>query len=269
MGSCLYFCMAIWYINQFGDGAMINRFDNFISDKRLGLISMFKTILVNPAYVLSQIAVKDKIMFFLEMLLPLGFLPLMTKDWQKWTLLIPFVLINLMSNYKYQHSIYFQYTYGSGALLIYLALVNFRDIKNASGRKRKGRAGYDGRLPATVCTWGLLCGLVLMGGVMYNKSKYAILYHRHYEEAAQARTLLDQIPPDASVKSSTFFLPQLSMRDEVYLLTSSHPADYMVVDLRKGYEKDLEQILADCREQGYEPAGTVDGYVALLKQDVE
>ena len=29
---------------------------------------------------------------------------------------------------------------------------------------------------------------------MYNKSKYAILYHRHYEEAAQARTLLDQIP---------------------------------------------------------------------------
>ena len=248
---------------------MINRFDNFISDKRLGLASMFKTILVNPAYVLSQIAVKDKIMFFLEMLLPLGFLPLMTKDWQKWTLLIPFVLINLMSNYIYQHSIYFQYTYGSGALLIYLALVNFRDIKNAPGRRRKGGDGYDGRLPATVCAWGLLCGLVLMGGVMYSKSKYAVLYHRHHEEAAQARTLLDQIPPDASVKSSTFFLPQLSMRDEVYLLTSSHPADYMVVDLRKGYEKDLEQILADCREQGYEPEGTVDGYVALLKQDVE
>lgn len=30
-GSCLYFCMAIWYINRFGDGAMVNRFDNFIS----------------------------------------------------------------------------------------------------------------------------------------------------------------------------------------------------------------------------------------------
>ena len=196
LASCAYFCMAVWYINRFGDGAMINRFDNFISDKRLGLASMFKTILVNPAYVLSQIAVKDKIMFFLEMLLPLGFLPLMTKDWQKWTLLIPFVLINLMSNYIYQHSIYFQYTYGSGALLIYLALVNFRDIKNAPGRRRKGGDGYDGRLPATVCAWGLLCGLVLMGGVMYSKSKYAVLYHRHHEEAAQARTLLDQIPPD-------------------------------------------------------------------------
>ncbi len=130
---------------------MINRFDNFISDKRLGLASMFKTILVNPAYVLSQIAVKDKIMFFLEMLLPLGFLPLMTKDWQKWTLLIPFVLINLMSNYKYQHSIYFQYTYGSGALLIYLALVNFRDIKMHPAASAKDVPGMmDGFRPLSV-----------------------------------------------------------------------------------------------------------------------
>lgn len=104
---------------------------------------------------------------------------------------------------------------------------------------------------------------------MYSKSNYISLYQRHHEEAAQARTLLGQIPRDASVKSSTFFLPQLSMRDEVYLLTSSHPADYMVVDLRTGYEKDLEQILADCQEQGYEPAGTVDSYVTLLRQGTE
>ena len=43
----------------------------------------------------------------------------------------------------------------------------------------------------------------------------------------------------------------------------------MVVDLRTGYEKDLEQILADCQEQGYEPAGTVDSYVTLLRQGTE
>ena len=269
LASCVYFCMAIWYINRFGDGAMINRFDNFISDKGLGLVSMFKTILVNPAYVLSQIAVKDKILFFLQMLLPLGFLPFMTRNWQKWTLLIPFVLINLMSNYKYQHSVYFQYTYGSGALLIYLALVNFRDMKKTSNGIRRKHSGYKSWFPGAVCVWGLLCGLILTGNVMYAKSNYAGLYQRHREEAAQARALLEQIPQDASVKSSTFFLPQLSMRDEVYLLTSRHGADYMVVDLRKGYEKDLEQLLDSCHEQGYETAGTVDGYVALLKQDSE
>ena len=54
---------------------MVNRFYNFISDPDLGLISMFKTLLVNPAYLLSQIAVKDKIWFILQMTLPLFFLP--------------------------------------------------------------------------------------------------------------------------------------------------------------------------------------------------
>ena len=150
--------MAVWYINRFGDGAMINRFDNYISDKRLGLASMFKTILVNPAYVLSQIAVEDKILFFLEMLLPLGFLPLMTKQWQRLTLLIPFVLINLMSNYKYQHSIFFQYTYGSGALLFYLAMINLRSL-NRTGLWRRA-------LTSRLLASGILCALVLTATVV-------------------------------------------------------------------------------------------------------
>ena len=44
----------------------------------------------------------------------------MTRQWQRLTLLIPFVLINLMSNYKYHAFHFFQYTYGTGALLFYL-----------------------------------------------------------------------------------------------------------------------------------------------------
>ena len=236
LASCAYFCMAVWYINRFGDGAMINRFDNFISDKRLGLASMFKTILVNPAYVLSQIAVKDKFLFFLEMLLPLGFLPLMTKDWQKWTLLIPFVLINLMSNYKYQHSIFFQYTYGSGALLIYLAAVNFRDWKDAS-RPAAPVLSHDRAaprpafpLPHSILGCGLACALVLTSVVAYKKSYYIGSYVSNHEKAAEARLLLSSIPKDASVKSTTFFIPQLSGRDEIYLADSRHPADYIVLD---------------------------------------
>lgn len=67
---------------------------------------MFKTILVNPAYVLSQIAVREKLIFFLQMLLP--WIPsAYDQGLAEWTLIIPFVLINLMSNYKYQHSIFF------------------------------------------------------------------------------------------------------------------------------------------------------------------
>ena len=90
LASCIYFCAAIWYLSHFGDGAMINRFDNYISDESLGLLGMFKTILVNPLYVAAQMLTQDKLIFFLQMLLPLGFLPLLTLRWQRWVLLIPF-----------------------------------------------------------------------------------------------------------------------------------------------------------------------------------
>ena len=270
IGSCLYFSMAIWYINRFGDGAMVNRFDNFISDKRLGLISMFKTILVNPAYVLSQIAVKDKLIFFLQMLLPLGFLPLMARDWRKWTLVIPFVLINLMSNYKYQHSIFFQYTYGSGALLIYLAAVNFRDWKDAS-RPAAPVLSHDRAaprpafpLPQSILGCGLACALVLTSVVAYKKSYYIGSYVSNHEKAAEARLLLSSIPKDASVKSTTFFIPQLSGRDEIYLADSRHPADYIVLDQRPGYGKDSHALMAKYLDHGYGAWGDVDGYVTVL-----
>ena len=270
IGSCLYFSMAIWYINRFGDGAMVNRFDNFISDKRLGLISMFKTILVNPAYVLSQIAVKDKLIFFLQMLLPLGFLPLMARDWRKWTLVIPFVLINLMSNYKYQHSIFFQYTYGSGALLIYLAAVNFRDWKDAS-RPAAPVLSHDRAaprpafpLPQSILGCGLACALVLTSVVAYKKSYYIGSYVSNHEKAAEARLLLSSIPKDASVKSTTFFIPQLSGRDEIYLADSRHPADYIVLDQRPGYGKDSHALMAKYLDHGYGTWGDVDGYVTVL-----
>lgn len=278
VGSCLYFCMAIWYINQFGDGAMINRFDNFISDKRLGLISMFKTILVNPAYVLSQIAVKDKVVFFLQMLLPLGFLPLLTKNWRKWPLLIPFLLINLMSNYKYQHSIHYQYTYGSGALLIYLAAVNFRDWRGQDRflyvKSRRSSSGLESRPSALglnfhLLVWGLLCGLIFTGIIAESRLFYVRTYARSHESAALARDLLSEIPQEASVRSSTFFIPQLSGRDEIYMIDSSHSAQYVVIDRRPGYQKDQEDILEDCSQQGYVMLGEVDGYVTVMRAEDE
>ncbi|MCD7908707.1 MAG: DUF2079 domain-containing protein [Clostridium sp.] len=255
--SCLYFVAVLWYINRFGDGAMINRFDNYISDKCLGLVSMFKTILVNPAYVLSQIAVKDKLIFFLEMMLPLGFLPLMTSRWQRWALLIPFVLINLMSNYKYQHSIFFQYTYGTGALLFYLAMVNRQSLNRS--------VAWHRALAPQLLAAGLVCALAITATVTASKSKYVRLYDRHHLKAAQARELLAEIPENAPVRSSTFFVPQLSMRDEIYLLDSAHPARYAVVDLRKGYEKDLEAALARLEDTGFLEVGRVDNYVAVFE----
>lgn len=255
LASCIYFCAAIWYLSHFGDGAMINRFDNYISDESLGLLGMFKTILVNPLYVAAQMLTQDKLIFFLQMLLPLGFLPLLTLRWQRWVLLIPFVLINLMSNYKYQHSILFQYTFGSAPLLFYLAMVNLRDFRLPP--LKSFRPLFLGS--------GLLCAAALTLTVGSSKTRYLDYYKKYAPKAQEARELLAQIPTDAAVRASTFFIPQLSMRDEIYVSHSSHPVDYVVLDLRPGYEKDLSLLLEYYQRQGWSKVGAVEQYVAVLR----
>ncbi len=190
------------------------------------------------------------------MLLPLGFLPLMSLRLGKWVLLIPFVLINLMSNYKYQHSIFFQYTYGSGALLFYLAMANFRDLKLPIFRQ----------LRPLFLRSGLFCAVALVLTVGSTKTRY-LDRGKTMPSQSQRRpgSSCPRFLPGASVRSSTFFVPQLSMRDEIYLLDSLHPSDYVVLDLRAGYEKDLPDKLAAFQEAGYTPVGFVKNYVALLK----
>ena len=66
------------------------------------------------------------------MLVPLAFMPLMIKKPSRIILLIPFILLNLMSDYTYQHNINFQYTYGSAAFLFYLMILNYQDMKPVS-----------------------------------------------------------------------------------------------------------------------------------------
>ncbi len=258
--SCLYFCFAVWYINQFGDGAMISRFDNYISNKRLGLISMFKTILVDPAYVLSQIFASDKLIFLLQMLLPVGFLPVLTRKWQRWILLIPFVLINLMSNYPYQHSIYFQYTFGSGALLLFLALLNFAD------RSPLAVLNLRRRLRTLLVLAALISGLALTERTVLLKSHYLRLWSASRQELQTVRGLLARLPKNASIKSSTFLVPLLSQRDEIYQLDTLHPTDYAVVDLRPGSQSDPEAELQRLNEEGYRLWDYAENYVAVLSR---
>ena len=71
---------------------------------------------------------REKLSFLVLTMLPLLGMPLWTRKYERYILLIPYVLVNLMSDYPYQHSVFFQYTYGSIACLIYMTVVNLEDI---------------------------------------------------------------------------------------------------------------------------------------------
>lgn len=223
--SAAYFAFALWFLKKYGEGAMFYRYDNY-SVAGGSMLSVFRAVIASPSYVFSQFFSEDKIKYSLQMLLPFAFLPLINKRVSQYILVGPFVLINLMSNYAYQHSIDFQYNFGVLAFLFYLTILNLREIDSV-GIKR---------------ALALLCACVSLLGFLFfsaNRFAYISIYtdlRQQYDAMDEA--LLTQVPKDESVAANTFLLPHLCDRDEIYELSSSLEAPlearakYLVFDVR-------------------------------------
>lgn len=219
LSSVFYFCLAVFFLKTYGDGAMTGRFDNFITDENLGLLDVFITIFKDPAYFISQCISEEKLLFILFMLLPLAFLPILSKKWSQFILVGPLILINLMSDYTYQHSIYFQYVYGTTAVLFYLAVLN---VANAPQKYKK----YFSSLSAVI-------SVIFFAFTFSPKLTYVNRLNLNREDYVKISSALDTVDDDASVLSSTFFIPYLSQRKEIYEIEYCvKDTDYVVIDAR-------------------------------------
>ena len=132
-----YFFFAISMIAYFqqdmlfgAEGNMLSsRYANIIGEDA-GFLSLVKVLIINPALYAVESLTAEKLTYVFNMLLPLAFLPLITRKPSRWLLLGPFYVLNLVTDYKYQHDIGFQYSFGSGALLVYLAVINLADLSS-------------------------------------------------------------------------------------------------------------------------------------------
>jgi len=244
-----YFAAVTGYLAESGDGVMTYRYKNFMYDGSDSLITVIKAVLLNPMKAVFECVDREKLQFIALTLLPLAGLPLLTRRYERFLLLIPYVLVNLMSDYQYQHDIFFQYTYGSTACLFYLALMNLADMKL---EKRQLAALFAALCIGTTC----FGAQVLPKALRY--PSYCVTYGESYKEL---RETLDTIPDGASVAATTFYTTHLSQRDVLYdvrYASREHllSCEYVVINpkeeksLKKygGYEGALE-LLA---ENGYE-----------------
>lgn len=252
--SLAYFVVITDILAAYGDGVMSWRYKNYSYNGSDSLAVVFKTAAADPVYVIQQCFTADKLTFMLKMLLPLAFLPFVLHSPKELIMLIPFVLINLMTNYGYQYNIDFQYTFGSGAALIYLAVVNYSHF-DRGGISKKSR--YKVLLTAAACCAVLFVGL--QGGRLDSFKSYA----DNEETRGKIDYALTLIPEDASVASSTFLLPNLSQRDELYQLeTTKHEAEYYVLDMR--YSSN-EFSPDEYKNDGYEEIYYEEGCVAIYR----
>ena len=251
VGSLVYFGIALWALkttaahyaelyanatpNPTIDGPMINRFDNLIVNTEDGLGGALKTALVNPGYLLTQLfGTADggwgKILYTLQLFLPLGFLPFFTRKPSHWLLMVP-VLVNLLTQYGYQYDIGFQYHFGITAFLVYASILHLSEMKGDGRRYHLGFA-----VTACCCMY-----------ITYVLSSY-VHFHSAWqvgkEQYTQMEAVLDTVPEDASVNCAAFLLPHIADRDEIYELEyhgAVDDVDYVVLDDRYGDALDWKQ----------------------------
>lgn len=221
LSALAYFTFTTVLLANIGEGAMTYRFNNMIYGEDGSMFGIIKTVFNNPAYIMTQMFTKDKLEFIIQVLAPLCFLPLLSRKWYRFILIGPFLMFNLMSDYEYFHSLFFQYVFGSGTLLFYLAVVNLSEMD------RKIKSHMLMMLPVSC----LLFFMTILGPkTYYITDYYDSLNQRTYQEFEEA---LNMIPDDASVTATTFLCPKLSNRKVLHeLYYTDKSTEYIALDLR-------------------------------------
>ena len=242
-----WFFLVTGYLAKSGDGVMTYRYSNFMYDGSSSLLTVIKSVILNPMKAVYECVDIEKLYFIAMTLLPFLGLPLLTRRYERYILLIPYILVNLMSDYQYQHDIFFQYTFGSTAFLVYLAVVNLADIRINWQR-------------VTVLAAAFIVSVACFYKVVVPKAiHYPVQAVRYYDFYQNIRDALSEIPDGASVTATTFYTTYLSQRETLYDVRYSSPqhlleTQYVVLNVSAD---------GDCKQ--YAQSGENDGFENLVR----
>lgn len=209
----VYFLGCLYLLNQFGEGAMVSRFDNFLLQGQEGLLTVLSNIVLNPTYALASLFTQSKLHYLLIVFASQLFLPLVQKDWAAYILFLPLVVINLLSDYVYQADINFQYSYGTNVLLLFMTFMAMEHLTQFCKRSMPHKAKL---LPYSL----LLASIILSAGLMYSytHSWYRSVedYVIHKEKLDVIHETLDAIPKDKKILAFTGYTVELREAPELY-----------------------------------------------------
>ncbi len=238
-----YFGMAIFILSLGGQGNMLSsRYYNLIGYTG-SVVDLLKLLIINPALYAIESLTPEKLIYLIPMLLPLALLPLFTKHPSRWLLIAPLFVMNLISDYKYQYDLGFQYSFGSGALLFFLAVLNLSDIMN---RESDGSEGAEAvrRLSKKAASGLLLLALIsaslFMAARMPTQSSYVKRYFSEKETFAVMDDVLSRIDRSKSVTATSMISTHLYDVDELYHIND-------IVDKNGNPELETDILIVDMR----------------------
>ncbi len=249
--ALICFFLTTKYLTEVGDGIMTNRYNNFMYDGSSSLVTVIKSVVLCPMKAFYECVDSEKIKFIALTLLPLLGMPLLTRRYERYILLIPYILVNLMSDYPYQHDVFFQYTFGSTACLMYLAVINMADFKITC--------------QSIFLTIMVVISIVCFTSIIIPKAKtypeYCLRYSDYYQNI---RNTLSLIPDDASVTATTFYTTFLSQREVLYDLeyaSREHMLETEYIAISVSATSNFKKYATAGKENGF------DNLINLLEQN--
>lgn len=274
----LYFSVAIFYLNHYGSGAMIGRFDNLIAYKDLGLLSIPITFFQNLTFIIASMFSPTKIAYIFLILGSVGFLPLVQKTFREYILLIPFIVMNLLSNYRYQFDIHFQYHYGSSVLLLFMVLLAIDGLKNETYLQSQAMSSTRGNSKkiisksiVAIAIGAVFFGLAQSMSILQKYENAQSQYFQNQESIMTIKEALAQIPEEDSVLASGYLTTYLSNRDKIYDAQYHNKGDvdtsidWVVIDKRWTSEH-LQNLENAYISAGYCASSLSNEFVIILQR---
>jgi uncharacterized membrane protein len=228
--------------------------------------SVVRTLLTNPAYVVSTLMEPKKLNYFLHLLAPLAFLPLRHR-WL-WLLLSGGIIFTFLTTaYEPTISINFQYP---SHWIPYL----FAAVVLILGHVSKAPDGAIRRRAAL--------GALLFGVTVHSYVFGAILQHETYiggflpvpykitasekDQYAKLKKVVARIPPEASVAATDREVPHISNRYSAYTLRIHHgDSDYLLIN-QTGVAPDVRNIVQNALSRNDYGYVTKEGPFYLFKR---
>lgn len=258
LGAIIYFLIVYYLLGKYGAGSSINsigRYENFLVSDNDGLADMLMNIFKDPAYAIKQLLTAEKLEFVLWTMVPVLFVPLMSGKASVYILLIPYLVMNLLTNYVYQYDIGFQYTYGSCTLLIYMVILWFEGADTIKKR---------------ICViLMVISSLLTSANAIASRNAYFNNVKNELEYCDEIFEILETIPTDKSVCADTWFVPALSGRRVIYEYNDNADmeTDFIVLDKRsKKAEEKTKKIVEKKLQEGYHIFGEIEEKIVILEK---
>ena len=238
------FYILIWKVIPYFKGGTHFALSYF-SDFGTTTSGVFLNILLNPLKTLSIILKYDNLVYYVQLLAPAGFLPLLA--FPVLIFAVPDILINALSTNAQLHQIYYQYT---SAITPFVFIAAIYGAKFVTERFRRVSFEMLGMYIVSVA----LISQYLIGPMPGTLKPNIDMFVNQISDAAQIEKFINSIPTKYSIAATNNLGSHLSRRQNIYTIPIGiDKADVILFLLNNGFSQ--------------QPVSTLEQTISHMEQD--